>query len=111
MRQVSQGLEMVAEMRLAGICKDCMKRLGVDERLTIPLQFVQISQLPEFDPKSLAGVHFPGASQAYGLGRAGLAHGTTKITYKIAKTVKESIDDAASHTSQSSHRGQPPSEH
>lgn len=85
-------------MRLAGICKDCIKRLGVDERLTVPLQYVQVSQLPEYDAKSMAGVQFPGASQAFGLGRGG-HHGTTKITYKIAKTVKESIDDAASSTS------------
>lgn len=76
-------------MRLAGICEDCIKRLGVDERLTVPLKLIQISQLPEYKPMS--GIQFPGPS---GLGRGG-----TKITYKIAKTVKESIDDAASHTS------------
>lgn len=96
-------------MRLAGICKDCMKRLGVDERLTVPLDFIQVSQLPEYDAKSMAGVQYPGSSQAFGLGRGG-HHGTTKITYKIAKTVKESIDDAASHTSQPSHSG-PGSKH
>ena len=94
---------MVTEMRLAGICSDCMKRLGVEERLTIPLKFVQASQLPEYDPKSMAGVQFPGHA-AFGLGRGG-HHGTTKITYKIAKTVKESIDDASSHTSQASRSG------
>lgn len=93
-------------MRLAGICKDCMKRLGVDERLTIPLQFVQVSKLSEYEAKSLAGVQFPGSSSAFGLGRGG-HHGTTKITYKIAKTVKESLDDAASNTS---HRSRPDSD-
>lgn len=77
------------DMRLAGICKDCMKRLGVDERLTVPLNYIQVSQLPEFDPKALSGIQYPGS---IGLGR-GSHHGTTKITYKIAKTVKESIDD------------------
>lgn len=87
-----------SEMRLAGICKDCMKRLGVDERLTIGLNSVQVSQLPEYDSKTMAGVQFPGSSQAFGLGRGG-HHGTTKITYKVAKTVKETIDDAASHAS------------
>lgn len=81
---------MPDDMRLAGICKDCMKRLGVDERLTIPLKFVNVSQLSSYDAKALSGVHF-------GAGR-GVPHGTTKITYKIAKTVKESIDDAQSHT-------------
>lgn len=99
---------MVAEMCLAGICKNCMKRLGVDERLTIPLQFVQVSQLAEYDAKSLVGVQFPGTSHAFGLGRGG-HHGTTKITYKIAKTVKETIDDAASHASQTSHKSKPDS--
>lgn len=96
----------MSDMRLAGICKDCMKRLGVDERLTIPLKFVQVSQLAEFDERAIAGVQFPGTSHAFGLGR-GTHHGTTKITYKIAKTVKESIDDAASHTSNPSHRSKP----
>lgn len=89
-----------SEMRLAGICKDCMKRLGIDERLTIPLQHIQVSQLPEFDPKLLAGVQFPGSSHAFGLGHRGHDGGHTKITYKIAKTVKESIDEnGLSHTS------------
>lgn len=87
-------------MRLAGICNDCMKRLGVDERLTVPLQFIQLSQLPEYNSKSMAGIQFPG--KVLGLGRGG-HHGTTKITYKIAKTVKESIDDTAgSHSGQGS---------
>jgi len=93
-------------MRLAGICKDCIKRLGVDERLTVPLQFIQVSQLPEYDPKSMAGVQYPSSS---GIGRGG-HQGTTKITYKIAKTVKETIDDASSHgshTSQSSRSSLP----
>lgn len=89
------------EVRLAGICRECMKRLGVDERLTMPLRYVEVSQLPEYDPKKMAGLQFPGSSQAFGLGRGG-HHGTTKITYKIAKTVKESIDDAASHMSHAS---------
>lgn len=75
-------------MRLAGICNDCIKRLGVDERLTVPLQFVQVPKLPEYDPKMMAGIQFPGSS----------GRGTTRITYKIAKTVKESLDDAASHS-------------
>lgn len=87
-----------SEIRLAGICSSCMKRLGVDERLTSPIKYIQVSQLPEYNAQSMAGVQFPGASQAFGLGRGG-HHGTTKITYKIAKTVKESIDDAASHSS------------
>lgn len=78
-----------------------MKRLAVDERLTVPLQFVQVSQLPEYT--SMSGVQFPATSSAFGLGRG--HHGTTKITYKIAKTVKESIDDAASHTSHASESG------
>lgn len=91
-----------SDIRLAGICKDCMKRLGVDERLTVPLQFVQVSQLPEYT--SMSGIQFPASSNAFGLGRGG-HHGTTKITYKIAKTVKESIDDAASHTSHASEPG------
>lgn len=92
---------MSDQVRLAGICQECMKRLGVDERLTMPLRYVEVSQLPEYDPKKMAGIQFPGTSQAFGLGRGG-HHGTTKITYKIAKTVKESIDDANSHTSQGS---------
>lgn len=87
-----------SDMRLAGICKDCMKRLGVDERLTVPLQYISVSQLPEYDAKSMAGVQYPGSSAAFGIGRGG-HHGTTKITYKVAKTVKETIDEAASHQS------------
>jgi hypothetical protein len=80
---------MPDEMRLAGICKDCMKRLGVDERLTIPLKFVNVSNLSAYDSKALSNVQFS-------TGR-GVPQGTTKITYKVAKTVKESIDDAQSH--------------
>lgn len=92
-----------SEMRLAGICSECMKRLGVDERMTIPINFVQVSQLPEYDERSMAGIQFPGTSRT---GSNQTHHqGTTKITYKIAKTVKETIDDAASHTSQPSHKG------
>lgn len=91
-----------SDMRLAGICKDCIKRLGVDERLTVPLQYIKVSDLPEYDSKSMTGVQFPASSHAFGLGRGG-HHGTTKITYKIAKTVKESIDDASSHTSHPGH--------
>lgn len=87
-----------ADMRLAGICRDCMHRLGIDQRLTMPLQYVKLSQLPKYDAKAMAGIQFPAAS----LGPGG-PHGTTKITYKIAKTVKESIDDAASHTSHPGH--------
>lgn len=83
-------------MRLAGICGECMKRLGVDERLTIPMRYVEVSQLPEYNAKTMAGIQFPaGSSKAFGLGRGG-HHGTTKITYKIAKTVKETIDEHAS---------------
>lgn len=93
-----------SDMRLAGICKDCMKRLGVDQRSTIGLNCVQVSQLQEYDAKTMAGVQFPGSSQAFGLGRGG-NHGTTKITYKVAKTVKETIDDASSHVSHQSHPG------
>lgn len=102
-----------SEMRLAGICKDCMKRLGVDERLTIPLQNVQVSQLAEYDPKLMAGVQYARSSQAFGLGHGSHRDGgTTRITYKIAKTVKESIDDAASHTSHpGSSRGGSSSKH
>lgn len=87
------------DMRLVGICKDCRKRLGVDERLTIALSVVQVSKLSEYEAKNLSGVTFP--TQSFAVTRGG--KGTTKITYKIAKTVKESIDDAASHTS---HRSQ-----
>lgn len=83
-------------MRLAGICKDCMKRLGVDERLTIPLNVVQVSQLSEYNARAMSNLSFP-PTVHHGPG------GATKITYKIAKTVKESIDDAASHTSHTSH--------
>lgn len=86
---------MPDEMRLAGICKDCMKRLGVDERLTIPIKFVNVSQLSTYDAKALAGIQFS-------TGRV-VPQGTTKITYKIAKTVKESIDDAQSHTQHPEH--------
>lgn len=93
-----------SEMRLAGICKDCMKRLGVDERLTIKPNCVHVASLQEYDAKTMAGVQFPSSSQAFGLGRGG-HHGTTKITYKVAKTVKETIDDASSHVSQQSHLG------
>lgn len=95
----------MSDMRLAGICENCRRRLGVDERLTFPLQFIHVAQLPEYNPKSMAGIQFPGASQAFG--GVGGQKGTTKITYKIAKTVKESIDDAASHEGQSSmsHQG------
>ena len=83
-------------MRLAGICKDCMKRLGVDERLTMPLNIVQVSQLSEYNARAMSNLSFPPTIQ-HGQG------GQTKITYQIAKTVKESIDDAASHTSHTSH--------
>lgn len=86
----------MSEMRLAGICGDCRKRLGVDDRRTLSLQYIQISKLPEYDPKTMAGVSNP---VTYGIGGR---PGTTKITYKIAKTVKESIDDAASHDGHSS---------
>lgn len=87
---------MADQMRLAGICRECMKRLGVDERLTMPLRYVEVSQLPEYNPKTMAGIQFPASSShAFGLGRGG-HHGTTKITYKIAKTVKETIDEHAS---------------
>lgn len=81
----------MSDMRLAGICKGCMKRLGVDERLTVPLQVVQMSKLETYDAKQMAGIQYP--SGALG------GRGTTKITYKIAKTVKETIDDGASSTS------------
>lgn len=91
---------MATEMRLVGICSDCIKRLGVDERLTMPLKVVNVFKLSEYDAKALTGVTFP--TQSLSVTRGG--HGTTKITYKIAKTVKESIDDAASHTSQPSHK-------
>lgn len=94
---------MASEMRLAGICKDCIKRLGVDERLTMPISFVQVSKLPQYNAKSLEGVQFPATSKAYGLGRG--AAGATKITYKVAKTVKESIDEHGSGTSKMSHQG------
>lgn len=82
-------------MRLVGICKDCRKRLGVDDRLTMPLNYIQVSSLPEYNHKAMAGIQFSGASQAFGLSRGG--HGTTKITYKIAKTVKEAIESHSSH--------------
>jgi len=90
----------MSNMRLAGICKDCMKRLGVDERLTIPLNVVQVSQLSEYNARAMANLSYP-PSISHGPG------GATKITYKIAKTVKESIDEGShlSHTSQSSHPG------
>lgn len=68
-----------------------MRRLGVDERLTVPLQCIQVSQLQTYDAKAMAGIQYPS------VGLSG--RGTTKITYKIAKTVKETIDDAASTTS------------
>lgn len=77
---------MATNMKLAVICKDCVVRMGVDERLLMPLEFVQVSQLSEYDQSSLSSVQYPG-------------RGTTKITYKVAKTVKEQIDD---HPSQSS---------
>lgn len=94
---------MASEMRLAGICKDCIKRLGVDERLTIPINFVNMSKLPQYNEKSLEGVQFPATSKAFGLGRGHA--GATKITYKVAKTVKESIDEHGSGTSKLSHHG------
>lgn len=92
---------MSATMRLGGICDSCVKRLGVDERRTFSLQCIQISKLPEYNPKAMAGISYP---VTYGIGGS---TGTTKITYKIAKTVKESIDDAASHDGHSttSHSG------
>lgn len=93
-----------SDMRLAGICKDCIKRLGVNERLTMPLNYVQVSKLPEYNSKAMHGIQYPASSQAFGLARTA-NQGTTKITYKIAKTVKESIDDAASNTSHASHSG------
>lgn len=86
---------MTKDMRLAGICKDCRERLGIDERLTIPLNIARVSQLAEYNARALENLKFPPTVQ-YGPG------GATKITYKIAKTVKESIDDAVSHTSHTS---------
>lgn len=55
------------------------------------LQCVQVSQLQTYDAKAMAGIQYPSG----GIG----GRGTTRITYKIAKTVKETIDDAASTTS------------
>lgn len=94
---------MVCEMKLAPVCMDCVKRLGVDRRNLLPLHYIQVAQLPEYDPKMLSGVQYPATSQAFGLHKD--QRGTTKITYKVAKTVKETIDE---HPSQSSRMGSTP---
>lgn len=70
--------------------------MGVDQRLTLTLNMVQVSELSEFDPKSLAGITYPGTSSAFGMGSNKPTispGGRTKITYKIAKTVKETVHD------------------
>lgn len=90
-------------VRLGCLCDGCVKRLGVDERLLMPLNYADVNQLPEYDPKKMTGIQFPASSQAFGLTKG--SQGTTKITYKVAKTVKEMIDEHGSQPSQSSRMG------
>lgn len=87
----------IDDVRLAVICKACIKRLGVDERLLMPLTIVQTEKLPNYDSAQMKNLRYPAQTSVSQVVTKGPG-GSTSIAYKVTQTVKEEVEDSKSRT-------------